>query len=295
MSANSTTVSSGVSPPLTTDNNHNHSGLIVVITAFNLCLVLFSVAARTFSSYHRNSLQRDDYTFGALVVQFYTPRRELAVLELLLLRLTHYKLAAICQIVIVFCQVHYGWGTPIGGIETTSKEQMLKVSRLGYIEFSRIVNNSKIVYVADIFSILVLGLSKMTTCLFYEGLFFQMQHRLSFVILLVMIAWTILSAFLLGIRCSSSPWSEISATECSGLVCIASTETNINTDLATAYPLGSHYSPRHFHRDCTSFVCGICNSQSQDLDQEKNRRVLRSRESDFVGSFTKLLIQNIFC
>jgi hypothetical protein len=68
MSASPTTSATDVSPPLTTDNDHNHSGLVVVITAVNLCLVLFSLAARSFSSYHKNSLQRDDYTFGALVV-----------------------------------------------------------------------------------------------------------------------------------------------------------------------------------------------------------------------------------
>ncbi|KAJ5929154.1 hypothetical protein N7454_007002, partial [Penicillium verhagenii] len=73
-------------PPLTADNEYDHSGLVVVLTAVSLCLVLFSLAARTFSSYHRNSLQRDDYTFGALVV------------------------AAIVQLIIVFSEVHYGWG-----------------------------------------------------------------------------------------------------------------------------------------------------------------------------------------
>lgn len=82
----------------------------------------------------------------------------------------------------------------------------------------RIVNITKIVYAADIFSIIVLGLSKMTACMFYAGLFSQIQRRISYVILLVMVAWTILSALLLGIRCSSNPWSEISAAECSGLV-----------------------------------------------------------------------------
>ncbi|KAJ5360016.1 hypothetical protein N7517_009207 [Penicillium concentricum] len=165
-----------VSPPLTTDNDHNHSGLVVVITAVTLCLVLFSLAARIYSSQHRDSLQRDDYTFGALV------------------------LAAIFQIIIVFCQVHYGWGTPIDGLEATSKEQMLKI-----------------VYSADILSIIVLGLSKITACIFYNGLFSRIQRQVSYVVLLVMIAWTILSVFLLGIRCSSNPWSEISTTECSGL------------------------------------------------------------------------------
>lgn len=39
--------------PLTTDNDHDHSGLVMVITAVNLCLVLLSLAAHTFSSYRR--------------------------------------------------------------------------------------------------------------------------------------------------------------------------------------------------------------------------------------------------
>ncbi|KAJ5512919.1 hypothetical protein N7463_002471 [Penicillium fimorum] len=179
-------LASDMNPHPTTDNDHNHSGLVVVITAVNLCLVLISLAARTFSSYHRNSLQRDDYTFGALVVHYYRPRYKL--------------LAAIVQIILVFCQVHYGWGTPIDGIKTTRKEQMLKI-----------------VYAADILSIIVLGLSKVTACMFYNGLFSRIQRQVSYVVLLVMIAWTILSVFLLGIRCSSNPWSEIITAECNRL------------------------------------------------------------------------------
>lgn len=89
MSATSTTWPSGVSPPLTTDNDHNHSGLVVVITAVNLCLVLLSLAARTFSSYHRNRLQRDDYAFGALVVQYYSSHFKLTMLEILASGLTN--------------------------------------------------------------------------------------------------------------------------------------------------------------------------------------------------------------
>ncbi|EKV12777.1 hypothetical protein PDIG_42130 [Penicillium digitatum PHI26] len=194
MSVTLKTWPSGVSPPLTTNNDHDHSGLVVVITAFNLCLVLFSLGARTFSSYHRNRLQRDDYTFGALV------------------------LASIGQIIIVFCEVHYGWGTQIDGIETTRKEQMLKVGRCGGTSLSsRVLNNTKIVYAADLVSIVVLGLSKMTACMFYEGLFAQIQLRISYFMVPAMVAWTLLSALLLGIRCSSNPWSNISAAECSGL------------------------------------------------------------------------------
>jgi hypothetical protein len=61
----------GVSPPLTTDNENDHSGLIVIITALFLVFVLISVAARVFSSYKRRLIQRDDYLFGALVVRHY--------------------------------------------------------------------------------------------------------------------------------------------------------------------------------------------------------------------------------
>ena len=119
----------------------------------------------------------------------------------------------------MFCEVHYGWGTQIDGIETTRKEQMLKVGRCGGTSLSsRVLNNTKIVYAADLVSIVVLGLSKMTACMFYEGLFAQIQLRISYFMVPAMVAWTLLSALLLGIRCSSNPWSNISAAECSGLV-----------------------------------------------------------------------------
>lgn len=71
MSTPSTTLPSGVSPPLTANSGNNHSGLIVVITAFYLVLVLSSLVARVFSSYHRHIIQQDDYLFGALVVSHY--------------------------------------------------------------------------------------------------------------------------------------------------------------------------------------------------------------------------------
>lgn len=58
----------GVSPPLTTDTENDHSGLIVIVTALFLVFALVSVAARVYSSYKRHLIQRDDYLFGALVV-----------------------------------------------------------------------------------------------------------------------------------------------------------------------------------------------------------------------------------
>jgi hypothetical protein len=50
------------------DRKDNHGGLVVVITGFCLVLVLSSLAARTFSSYKRRIIQKDDYGFMAVVV-----------------------------------------------------------------------------------------------------------------------------------------------------------------------------------------------------------------------------------
>lgn len=63
-----TALPSGVSRPPTVNRKDNHGGLIVVITAFCLVLVLSSLAARTFSSYKRRMIQKDDYGFIAVVV-----------------------------------------------------------------------------------------------------------------------------------------------------------------------------------------------------------------------------------
>ena len=70
MSTSSAARPSGVSPPLTTDNANDHSGVIVVIAAFYVVLVLTALLARIFASYsrHKPSMQPDDYIFGILVV-----------------------------------------------------------------------------------------------------------------------------------------------------------------------------------------------------------------------------------
>lgn len=57
--------------------------ITIVDWLVNLCPVLLSLAAPTFSSYRRNRLQRDDYAFGALLVQYYWPHCKLTILELL--------------------------------------------------------------------------------------------------------------------------------------------------------------------------------------------------------------------
>ncbi|KAF3390613.1 hypothetical protein F1880_009397 [Penicillium rolfsii] len=165
--ASSTPLPAGVSPPLTTDDENNHSALVVIMTSFALVLVLSSLAARIYSATQRHIFQRDDLLFGILVV------------------------VAFAQIGVVLSQVHQGWGVRTDFLTTA--------------------------YAAEILSVLVLGFSKITSSLFYEALFSQMNLRLIRSILGVMMIWTILSVVLLAVRCSDKPWYDISAAQCSSL------------------------------------------------------------------------------
>ncbi|RDW87059.1 uncharacterized protein DSM5745_03701 [Aspergillus mulundensis] len=106
---------------------------------------------------------------------------------------------AVTQASVVLAQVHYGWGTRLRPSSGRDVEGMLKTG-----------------YAADILSIVALGLSKISTCLFYEALFSQLPRRVIRTILVAMITWTALSIFLVAIRCSSDPWYDISA-RCDGL------------------------------------------------------------------------------
>ncbi|KAJ5267106.1 hypothetical protein N7478_009914 [Penicillium angulare] len=167
---------SGVSAPLTVNNDNDHSGLIVVLTVVCLCLHLLAIAAVIFSSFQKSTLPPGGYAFAALVT------------------------TAIVQGALVFTGVHFGWGTRIGSIETSNKDKMLKI-----------------VYSAELLSIIVLGLSKVTACIFYEALFSHMQRRFIRTLLLGTIVWTLLSVVLLAIRCTSSPWNEINDNTCNSL------------------------------------------------------------------------------
>lgn len=79
--ASATPLPSGVNPPLTTDNDDNHGGLVVIMTSLALVLVLASLAARIFSAVQRHIFQRDDLLFGILVVGWSLSSHPLAVLE----------------------------------------------------------------------------------------------------------------------------------------------------------------------------------------------------------------------
>ncbi|GFF40981.1 hypothetical protein IFM58399_06109 [Aspergillus lentulus] len=166
---------SGVSAPLTVENNNNHSALIVLITAFSFVLVVAALAARVFSSYKRHTVQRDDYLFGMAVI------------------------LAFAQVSVVFTQVHYGWGTRTE-LTAADTDRMLRAA-----------------YAADILCIIALGLSKITTSMFYEVLFSQVRRLLIRAVLGGVIVWTLVAIILLAVRCSHDPWNDISA-QCKGLL-----------------------------------------------------------------------------
>ncbi|OGE58191.1 hypothetical protein PENARI_c001G12544 [Penicillium arizonense] len=107
---------------------------------------------------------------------------------------------AICHASLVMTQVHYGWGIRKESAATTDS-RMLKIG-----------------YAAEILAIVVLGLSKITTCIFYGTLFSQMQHRSNRIAFAGMIIWMVMAMLLLAIRCSHDPWYDISANQCGSLL-----------------------------------------------------------------------------
>ncbi|KAF7593017.1 hypothetical protein BBP40_012104 [Aspergillus hancockii] len=68
MDARSGTLPPGIAPPLAEDNDHNHSGLIVVITSLALFLILASLSARIFAASKRGMVLKDDYILVAAVL-----------------------------------------------------------------------------------------------------------------------------------------------------------------------------------------------------------------------------------
>ncbi|KAL2829431.1 hypothetical protein BDW59DRAFT_178407 [Aspergillus cavernicola] len=110
----------GVRAPLSTDNDNNHSGLIVVITSFFLVLILASLFARIFSSYRKRMIQRDDYMFAVLV------------------------LVAFIQASIVLVQVHYGWGTRFASVLGRNRDRMLKTGYTADILSIAVLGFSKV-------------------------------------------------------------------------------------------------------------------------------------------------------
>ncbi|KAL4945623.1 hypothetical protein BDV06DRAFT_230376 [Aspergillus oleicola] len=109
-------------------------------------------------------------------------------------------IVAFSQASVVLGQVHHGWGTRLGPRSAAGRNSMLKA-----------------VYAADILSIVALGLSKISTSLFYGSLFSQLKRWVIQTILAATMIWTTLSIFLVSIRCSSEPWYDITSARCDSL------------------------------------------------------------------------------
>ncbi|KAJ5748746.1 uncharacterized protein N7511_010442 [Penicillium nucicola] len=124
-------------------------------------------------------------------------------------------------------QVHYGWGTrkePNLPIDIRMLKRYWIVSTL---------THAKIGYAAEILAIIVLGISKIITCLFYGTLFSQIQHRSNRLALVGMVIWIVMAILLLAIRCHPDPWADISAAQCGSLLShwVAITAIDIFTEI----------------------------------------------------------------
>jgi hypothetical protein len=138
--ASATPLPSGVNPPLTTDNDDNHGGLVVIMTSLALVLVLASLAARIFSAVQRHIFQRDDLLFGILVVGWsFSPAIPWRCSSIPLNstsppsripadRFLNNQVVSIVQVAVVFCQVHHGWGVRTEFL-TVTHDPLLKASR----------------------------------------------------------------------------------------------------------------------------------------------------------------------
>ncbi|KAJ6014360.1 hypothetical protein N7540_008951 [Penicillium herquei] len=76
----------GMIPPLTVDNDTNHSGLLAIITSFTTFLILGSLGIRAYSAYSRHVRGKDDLFFGFIVI------------------------VALAQASATFVAIHLGWG-----------------------------------------------------------------------------------------------------------------------------------------------------------------------------------------
>ncbi|THC92347.1 hypothetical protein EYZ11_008191 [Aspergillus tanneri] len=108
-------------------------------------------------------------------------------------------IVACAQVLVTLIQVHYGWGKSQDMISSDEYAQMTKIG-----------------LAVDLLYILVLGLSKICTMMFYRNLSLRGTKLLN-TILGGCAAWIILGMALLGVRCSSRPWEDIN-NRCAGLL-----------------------------------------------------------------------------
>ncbi|PYH43460.1 uncharacterized protein BP01DRAFT_323083 [Aspergillus saccharolyticus JOP 1030-1] len=110
----------GVSPPLTEDNEHNHNGLLVIITSLGLFLVLASLGIRIFASSKRSILLRDDYVLFIVVA------------------------CACAQVSVVLVQVHFGWGKSGELLRSADYFAMVKAGYAADLLYALILGLSKV-------------------------------------------------------------------------------------------------------------------------------------------------------
>ncbi|KAB8217547.1 hypothetical protein BDV33DRAFT_206303 [Aspergillus novoparasiticus] len=109
-------------------------------------------------------------------------------------------ICACVQVSVTLASVHYGWGKTQDMVSDEDFIPLLKT-----------------VYVADLFYVLVIGLSKICSLVFYRNLSIRRSMRTNNVILAACSVWTVLAIAILGARCSESPWKDID-NHCVGLL-----------------------------------------------------------------------------
>ncbi|KAE8352705.1 hypothetical protein BDV28DRAFT_148780 [Aspergillus coremiiformis] len=107
---------------------------------------------------------------------------------------------ACVQVSLTLVSVHYGWGKTWDMISETDFIPMLKTA-----------------YVADLFYVVTLGLSKICTMVFYRNLAVRRTMRTNNAILGACSVCTVLAIVILGMRCDKNPWKDID-NRCVGLL-----------------------------------------------------------------------------
>ncbi|PIG90275.1 hypothetical protein AARAC_006394 [Aspergillus arachidicola] len=136
-------------------------------------------------------------------------------------------ICACVQVSVTLASVHYGWGK---AQDMVSDEDFIPLL--------------KTVYVADLFYVLVIGLSKICSIVFYQNLSIRRSMRTHNVILAACSVWTVLAIAILGARCSESPWKDID-NHCVGLLLRWKVICALDVVLEAfilAYPVGIIYN-----------------------------------------------------
>ncbi|KAJ5732415.1 hypothetical protein N7493_003896 [Penicillium malachiteum] len=107
----------GMIPPLTVDNETNHSGLLAIITSFTIFLVLGSLGIRVYSAYSRHVRGKDDLFFGFIVI------------------------VALAQASAASIAIHLGWGQTATSI--SNKDEMNKAIYASDILYVALLGLSK--------------------------------------------------------------------------------------------------------------------------------------------------------